>query len=490
MNLRRALRAEWTKFWSVRSTTLALLAMVLLTLGLSTLAASLSHSDAYEGPITYDQLHFVHEPMTGDGTLTARVASQKATGAWAKAGIMVKASPTAGAPYVALMVTPAHGVRLIADATTELAGTATTAPRWLQLTRSGQTFTGAESADGSSWRTVGTVTVADLPTRAWAGLFVASPPTDVPFALQGRTGTVSRYLQLGEANFDHVTVAVASAGAAPPADAWRDSDVTPPPHQRGAPKPGPEAIINIDLLPGGSTRDGNGTFTVTGSGDLGRAGIGGVSLAGPTDLVRQSLVGAQLGIIGAVVLGVLFITSEYRTGTIGATLAASPRRGHVLAAKTAVLTGVVFVVGLLPGFAVALFSPALERRNGYRPPVFPDPPTVTDPVVLRAIIGTAAFLALIAAFSLAVGVILRGTASAVMLLLALLVVVPIVASGTSDAANTWIRRATPFAGLSIQQTMDVPSETVIGPWAGLAVLCAYTGVALTAGFWLLLRRDA
>ncbi|GAB3865594.1 hypothetical protein [Dactylosporangium cerinum] len=110
--------------------------------------------------------------------------------------------------------------------------------------------------------------------------------------------------------------------------------------------------------------------------------------------------------------------------------------------------------------------------------------------MLRAIIGTAAFLALIAAFSLAVGVILRGTASAVMLLLALLVVVPIVASGTSDAANTWIRRATPFAGLSIQQTMDVPSETVIGPWAGLAVLCAYTGVALTAGFWLLLRRDA
>jgi len=256
------------------------------------------------------------------------------------------------------------------------------------------------------------------------------------------------------------------------------------------PEPGPSGIIVVDLPPGGSTRDSAGTFTVTGGGDLGRVGVGGVTLGGPTDLVRQHLVGAQLGIIGAVVLGVLFITSEYRTRTIGTTLAASPRRRHVLAAKTAVLAGVVFVVGLLPGFAVSLYAPAIERHNGYRPPVFPDPPPFTDPVVLRAIVGTAAFLALIAVFSLAVGAMLRGTAAATMLLLALLVVVPTVATGTSDTADHWIRRATPFAGLSIQQTIDVPSETVTGPWTGFAVLCAYTVAALAAGFWLLRRRDA
>jgi ABC-type transport system involved in multi-copper enzyme maturation permease subunit len=30
----------------------------------------------------------------------------------------------------------------------------------------------------------------------------------------------------------------------------------------------------------------------------------------------------------------------------------------------------------------------------------------------------------------------------------------------------------------------------ISPWAGLAVLAAYTAVALTAATWLLRRRDA
>jgi len=29
-----------------------------------------------------------------------------------------------------------------------------------------------------------------------------------------------------------------------------------------------------------------------------------------------------------------------------------------------------------------------------------------------------------------------------------------------------------------------------GPWVGFGVLCAYTAVALAAGFWLLRRRDA
>jgi regulation of enolase protein 1 (concanavalin A-like superfamily) len=488
MTMLRALRAEWTKFWSVRSTGLALLAMVLLSLGISTLGAWLSRTDVYEHPFTYDQCHLVHQPMTGDGTLTARVVSQKNTAAWAKAGIMVKASTTAGAPYVALMVTPAHGVRLIADATTELVGTGPAAPRWLRLTRAGQTFTGAESADGSSWRTVGTVTVPDLPAEALAGLFVATPPTDVQISVQGRSGSISRYLQLGEAVFDHVSVGT----AVPATAAWQDADVNPPPPRRGVPEPGPEGIIVVDLPPGSSTRDSAGTVTVTGAGELGRIGVGGTTLlgGGAFDRVRQRLVGAQLGIIGAIVLGILFVTSEYRTGTIGITFAASPRRRYVLAAKTAVLAGVVFVVGLLPGFAISLYAPAIERHNGYRPPVFPDPPPFTDPVVLRAIVGTAAFLALIAVFSLAVGAILRGTAAATTLLLTLLVVIPTVATGTSDTADHWIRQATPFAGLSIQQTLDVPSETVTGPWTGFAVLCAYTVAALAAGFWFLRRRDA
>ena len=43
---------------------------------------------------------------------------------------------------------------------TDLAGPATAAPRWLKLTRTGNTVTGYESADGADWQQVGTVTVA------------------------------------------------------------------------------------------------------------------------------------------------------------------------------------------------------------------------------------------------------------------------------------------------------------------------------------------
>jgi hypothetical protein len=70
------------------------------------------------------------------------------------------------------------------------------------------------------------------------------------------------------------------------------------------------------------------------------------------------------------------------------------------------------------------------------------------------------------------------------------------------AAARWLMLATPAAGFSIQQTVEQRYDFVTsiclpedgcfttGPWVGFGVLCAYTAVALAAGFWLLRRRDA
>src|SRR3712207_5526090 len=55
--------------------------------------------------------------------------------------------------------------------------------------------------------------------------------------------------------------------------------------------------------------------------------------------------------ITAIVLGTLAVTSEYGTGMIRATLAATPRRGAVLAAKALVLTATLFVAGTVTAFA-------------------------------------------------------------------------------------------------------------------------------------------
>src|SRR5580700_9257515 len=61
----------------------------------------------------------------------------------------------------------------------------------------------------------------------------------------------------------------------------------------------------------------------------------------PTSISNAGFGIAQLA-IG--VLGVLFITSEYSSGSIGSSLAAVPRRGRLLGAKSIVITVLSFVV--------------------------------------------------------------------------------------------------------------------------------------------------
>jgi ABC-2 type transport system permease protein len=77
--------------------------------------------------------------------------------------------------------------------------------------------------------------------------------------------------------------------------------------------------------------------------------------------------GMAIAQIAAVVLGALAVTSEYGTGLIRATLAATPRRGAVLAAKALVLTGTLFVVGTVTAvagyFAGNAFLDAAHRRR-------------------------------------------------------------------------------------------------------------------------------
>ena len=60
---------------------------------------------------------------------------------------------------------------------------------------------------------------------------------------------------------------------------------------------------------------------------------------------RRHLLGAFAGMIVVIVLAAMFVTAEYRRGLIRTTLAASPRRGRLLAAKALVIGLVTFVAG-------------------------------------------------------------------------------------------------------------------------------------------------
>ena len=478
-----AVRAEWTKLVSVRSTAAALVGAIGLTVLISLLGASGSTTYQNDGPHTIDQLYFVHRPLTGDGTVSARVLSQQDSHPWAKAGLLVKAGTDSGAPYAALMVTPRHGVRMQADFRTEVTGSPGPAPRWLRLTRAGSSVTGAESADGRTWTTVATVALPGLPPTAEIGLFVTSP--DTPRLTQVGPGSVEigATSTPGRASFGDVRV----TGTTHQPAGWRGDDVTPPPSRKGDNEPQGGLPRSVGG-PGTLTEAGGGVLTLTGAGDLGRIGLGGVALEPDSDLVRNSLVGVQIGLIAVVALGVLFMTSEYRTGLIRTTLTVSPGRGRVLAAKAVVLGAVVFAAGLVASLAALFGSQPLARGNGFGPPAY-RPPSLLDGPVLRAVVGTALFLALLALLSLAAGALLRSTVLAIVIVVAVVVVLPIVALTTSVGVTNWVNRATPNAGLAVQQTVDLP-DVVIGPWAGLGVLATYAVVGLGLAGWRLRSRDA
>jgi ABC-2 family transporter len=480
----RVLAAEWTKLRSVPRWAATLLAAFALTVLVGLLGSAGSGSDANQhwdfpagpdGRSVRDDFHFVHRPLSGDGSLTVRVRGLDGAGGelheWARAGLMLKDGTGPGSRYAAIMVTPGHGVRLQANFAADLAGGGGTAPRWLRLDRAGATVTGYESADGAGWRRVGAVDLGTAAPTLQAGVFVASPAA---LELERQFGSAG----LGErptaatASFDGLRVEQARPGPLAP---WSDRDVGSPP------------------TPGRSTRAGGGV-TVTGSGDIG-------VVPPDDDVVRLSLAGAHVGLMAVVALGVLFITSEYRRGMIRTTLAASPRRGRVLAAKAVVLGAATFVAGLAASVAAFQLGQPMLRANGMGPPAYPRA-SLADGPVLRAVVGTAALLALVAVLGLGAGAILRRSAGAVAGLIVLLVLPQLVAGALPLAAARWLLRVTPAAGFSIQQTVEpwsggpaglcLPESGCFpeGPWVGFGVLCAYAAATLAVAAWLLRRRDA
>ena len=98
---------------------------------------------------------------------------------WSKAGLIITAGPGQGSAYAAVMVTGSHGTRMQWNYTGDTPGLAggvsAASPRWLRLTRAGDVITGYDSANGTNWTKIGTVTLPGLAATVQAGLFATSP---------------------------------------------------------------------------------------------------------------------------------------------------------------------------------------------------------------------------------------------------------------------------------------------------------------------------
>ncbi|MFD4644414.1 hypothetical protein ACFWN2_44400 [Lentzea sp. NPDC058436] len=463
MPITEVLRREWTTFRTpVRLLSLAAAALAVVVPGLLTSGGQPSCDEqcpsaitARDGSVVSDTFWFRHQDLGRDGSITVRLTSMTGTITypppdhdeivpglvpWAKTGIIVKDGARQGSPYAALALTGSHGVRFQHDYRHDVAGSAggvsEQSPRWLRLTRSGDTVTGSESSDGRQWHVVGTAELTGLPDTVQVGLFATSPG-DLTLRRTALGGTIEevRFTQ-AVGVFDNVTV---NGGGGP----WRSGSVGEMNHTDW------EKFHNAS-----GAVEKNGVVTVSGIGDIGPIGEGGAARA-----AEKTLSGL---VIALVVVLVVVAGHGARTAS---------RR--TIGAGAAVVGSATFVTGLLAaGVAVAAASSPV-------------------PVFVRVVAGVAAALALCSVLAYGLGAWLRRGWPAITAGLAL-VAVPYAVTSVPllpDAVAEWLLRLTPAAGFAVKQTLvEFPQVTAhyapsagfypLPWWAGLAVLAAYTAAAL------------
>ena len=198
----------------------------------------------------------------------------------------------------------------------------------------------------------------------------------------------------------------------------------------------------------------------------------------PTALSLRSYIVAQL-IVG--VLGILVVTSEFATGLMRTTLAATPRRWRLLAAKVTLAAAVAVVVGealMLAAFSIGQLVLAAEGA-----------PTASlgDPGVLTAVLAGGLYLGAIALLAVGLGTLLRSTASALATMVGIVFLVPAFGGLLPDWLEPVLYVWPTLGGAEVLAVVHEPDMT--HPWLYFGGMCAGILAVLAAGFVVFQRRD-
>lgn len=132
---------------------------------------------------TTDAFNFVYQPLTGDGTIVARLVSLQSGSGYVTAGVMIRntldpASANAKTAdwrtYNGIyfdMRTTAGG------STTEPGNQTASAPYWIKVSRSGSNFSSYVSPDGVTWTQLSTSQAITMNSTVYVGLAVDSGST-------------------------------------------------------------------------------------------------------------------------------------------------------------------------------------------------------------------------------------------------------------------------------------------------------------------------
>jgi ABC-2 type transport system permease protein len=166
---------------------------------------------------------------------------------------------------------------------------------------------------------------------------------------------------------------------------------------------------------------------------------------------------------------------------IRTSLAAVPRRGTFLACKLAAAAALALVVAVVTSFVTFLLGQAMlgeEHRT-----------SLSEPGVLRAVIGAALYMTLLVLFAAGVATLLRQPVLAMGVLVpfffmisSILVAIP----ATKEVA----RYLPDQAGQQVMIVTAQENAPAYGPWGGLGIMALWTAVAVGVGYVALLKRDA
>ncbi|MGV9878643.1 ABC transporter permease [Streptomyces sp. NPDC003006] len=193
------------------------------------------------------------------------------------------------------------------------------------------------------------------------------------------------------------------------------------------------------------------------------------------DALFSVFLGLNLGQIAAISFGTMAMSSEYQGGAIRASLTAVPNRGLFYAAKLANVAGLALAMGLVTTLVSFLGGSAFLGDAAL---------SLGDGDALRACLGGALYLALMALFAAGLTAVLRSGLAVLSILIPFILIVSMILGETSGSLADYLPDR---AG---QQILYVDPPGDLAPWAGLGVTALWTGAAVLAGWWSLRRRDA
>ncbi|HWG02579.1 MAG TPA: ABC transporter permease subunit [Trebonia sp.] len=199
---------------------------------------------------------------------------------------------------------------------------------------------------------------------------------------------------------------------------------------------------------------------------------------------RSQTAFVELGQLVLMVLGALVITAEYSTGMIRTSLTSQPRRGTVYLGKGIVFTAMALVVSLVTSFIAFFVGQALLHSTGHAA-------TLSDPNVMRAVVGSALYVGVIGLMAFAFGAIIRHTAGTIAAMVGILFILPLIVdvlpASWNDDINKWLPSS---AGEALLSTIGRPGSNLYSAWPQFAITAAYTVILLIVGAVMFRKRDA